>query len=217
MLLASATTLPLVLAATGCRSSEAFAGPDPLGGPPPPSPDVITLEAVIAAEANLIQAYKTAISGDSRATAKPGNLTTLLTQHEQHLAQLQAHLVVPPGQGGRDGQGGQGGSGSPGGQGGRGGLRGTTSPQTRGVQGVQGIQEGQEGQGGRGGLGGSGGQAVPPSSGGSRGVAPPGLAQLERTSAAYLVRQLAAAQPSLAQLFASIAACHATHVAALGA
>ena len=119
MLLASATTLPLLLAATGCRSSEAFAGPDPLGGPPPPSPDVITLEAVIAAEANLIQAYKTAISGDSRASAQPGELTTLLAQHEQHLVQLRARLVLPPGQGGR------------GGPGSRGGLGGTVPPQDR--------------------------------------------------------------------------------------
>ncbi len=168
MLLASATTLPLVLAAAGCRSSQAFDGPDPLGGPPPPSPDVITLEAVISAEANLIQAYKMAISGDSRATAQPPSLTTLLTQHEQHLAQLRARLVLPPGYEGR------------------GSLGGTASPQARGVQ------------GGR----------------------PPGLAQLraaERGSAASLVRQLATAEPALAQLFASIAACHATHVAALGA
>jgi hypothetical protein len=165
MLLASATTLPLLLAATGCRSSEAFAGPDPLAGPPSPSPDVITLEAVIAAETNLIHLYKTAISGVSRATAP------LLSQHEQHLAQLSARLILPSA---------------------------TSSPP------------------GRGGLGGPG---VPPGSGGSRGVVPPGLAQLrtaERESATSLVRQLGAAEPALAQLFASIAACHATHVAALG-
>jgi hypothetical protein len=42
------------------------------------------------------------------------------------------------------------------------------------------------------------------------------LRAAERGSAADLVRQLGAAQPALAQLFASIAACHATHVAALG-
>jgi hypothetical protein len=154
MLLASATTLPLLLAATGCRSSEAFAGPDPLAGPPSPAPDVITLEAVITAETNLIQLYKRAINGVSRAT------TPLLSQHEQHLAQLSARLVLP----------------SP-----------TSSP---------------PGQGGRGAPVGR----------------PPGLAQLksaEQTSAANLVRQLGAAEPALAQLFASIAACHATHVAAL--
>jgi len=156
MLLASATTLPLLLAAAGCRSSEAFAGPDPLAGPPRPSPDVITLEAVIAAESNLIHLYKTAISGDSRATAP------LLTQHELHLAQLQARLT-----------------------------------------GVRGVRGGGEPPGAR---------RVP-------GGRPPGPAQLraaERVSAADLVRQLAGVEPALAQLFASIAACHATHVAALG-
>ncbi len=135
---------------------------------------MITLEAVIAAEGNLIQAYKTAISGDSRATAQPGGLITLLTQHEQHLAQLRARLIVPTGTKAASGR-----------QGGRGGLAGTVPPKVRGVP------------GGR----------------------PPGPAQLraaERTSAAYLVRQLATTQPALAQLFASIAACHATHAAALG-
>jgi len=170
VLLASATTLPLLLAATGCRSSEAFAGPDPLAGPPSPSPDVITLEAVIAAETNLIRLYKMATSGVSRATAP------LLSQHEQHLAQLSARLVLPSG---------------------------TSSP---------------PGQGGRGGQGGLEGRGAPPGSGGSRGVVPPGLAELrsaERESATSLVRQLGTAEPALAQLFASIAACHATHVAAL--
>ncbi len=164
MLLASATTLPLLLAATGCRSSEAFAGPDPLAGPASPAPDVITLEAVIAAETNLIHLYKTAITGVSRATAP------LLSQHEQHLAQLSARLVLPS----------------------------ATSSAPR-----------------RGGLGGT----VPPQDRGAPGGRPPGLAQLraaERESAADLVRQLGAAQPALAQLFASIAASHATHVAALG-
>ena len=97
MLLASATTLPLLLAATGCRSSEAFAGPDPLARPPSPAPDVITLEAVIAAEANLIQLYKTAISGGSGTAARPRTLGPLLAQHEQHLARLKARLIEPAG------------------------------------------------------------------------------------------------------------------------
>lgn len=158
MLLASATTLPILLAATGCRSSEAFDGPDPLAGPPSPSPDVVTLEAVIAAEANLIDLYKRAISGVSRATAP------LLSQHEQHLAQLSARLVLPSA---------------------------TSSPV---------------------------GQRPSP---GASTVAPARataarLRAAERESAADLVRQLGAAEPALAQLFASIAACHATHVAALG-
>ena len=160
MLLASATTLPLLLAATGCRSSEAFAGPDPLAGPSSPAPDVITLEAVIAAETNLIHLYKTAISGVSRATAP------LLNQHEQHLAQLSARLVWP----------------SP--------LSSAPGPQ-RPSPGVA---------------------TAPPAR-----VTAALLQAAERESAAKLVRQLGAAEPALAQLFASIAASHATHVAALGA
>jgi hypothetical protein len=159
VLFASATTLPLLLAAAGCRSAAVFAGPDPLAGPPSPSPDVITLQAVIAAEANLIDLYHAAVGGDPRGT------DTLLTQHEQHLAQLKARLVLPS----------------------------ATSP-----------------------------AAAP-------GRPPPGAAPVaparvtvarllgaERASAAGLVRQLAGVEPALAQLFASIAACHATHVAALG-
>jgi hypothetical protein len=156
MLLASATTLPLLLAATGCRSSEAFAGPDPLAGPPSPSPDVITLEAVIAAETNLIQLYKTAISGVSRATAP------LLSQHEQHLAQLSARLVLPSA---------------------------ASSPP---------------------------GQQRPSPSAAAGAVTAAHLRTAERESATSLVRQLGAVEPALAQLFASIAACHATHVTALG-
>ena len=159
MLLASATTLPLLLAAAGCRSSEAFAGPDPLAGPPSPAPDVITLEAVIAAETNLIHLYKTAIGGVSRATAP------LLSQHEQHLAQLSARLVLPSAA-----------SSAPG-------------PQ-RPSPGVA--------------------TAAPAR------VTAALLQAAERASAADLVRQLGSAEPALAQLFASIAASHATHVAALG-
>jgi hypothetical protein len=94
MLLASATTLPLLLAAAGCRSSDAFAGPDPLAGRPRLAPDVVTLQAVIAAEENLIFLYRTAISGDSR-TARAQQLKPLLSQHEQHLTQLKARLIQP--------------------------------------------------------------------------------------------------------------------------
>ncbi len=96
MLLASVTTLPLLLAAAGCRSSDAFAGPDPLAGRPRPAPDVVTLQAVIAAEENLIFLYRTAISGDSGA-AGAQDLDQLLAQHEQHLTQLRARLILPPG------------------------------------------------------------------------------------------------------------------------
>jgi hypothetical protein len=97
MLLVSATTLPLLFATAGCRSSDVFAGPDPLGGPPPLGHDVLTLQAVIAAEENLILLYRTAIGGEHPAAARTRTLRSLLAQHEQHLAQLRARLVEPPG------------------------------------------------------------------------------------------------------------------------
>lgn len=97
MLLTSAT-LPLLLAAAGCRSSDVFAGPDPLAGRPPPSHDVVTLQAVITAEQNLIHLYQAAINGGSGIKRSPDLLRPLLAEHEQHLARLKARLVLPPGQ-----------------------------------------------------------------------------------------------------------------------
>jgi hypothetical protein len=96
VLAASAAALPLLLGAAGCRSSDAFAGPDPLAGPPPLGHDVLTLQAVIAAEENMIDLYRTASNGDSE-TSRARLLRSLLAQHEQHLVQLKARLVVPPG------------------------------------------------------------------------------------------------------------------------
>ena len=96
-LLASAAALPLLLATAGCRSSDVFTGPDPLAGRPRPAPDVVTLAAVIAAEENLIGLYRTALAGDSAATARGHDLLVLLAQHEQHLTRLLARLLQPPG------------------------------------------------------------------------------------------------------------------------
>ena len=96
-LLASAATLPLLLATVGCRSSDAFTGPDPLAGRPRPAPDVVMLAAVIAAEEDLIGLYRTALAGDSAATARSRDLPALLAQHEQHLTRLRARLIQPPG------------------------------------------------------------------------------------------------------------------------
>jgi hypothetical protein len=97
MLLASAATLPLLVAVGGCRSSDAFAGPDPLAGPPRPAPEVITLQAVITAEEDLIALYRAAI--DQAATARAGMLRSLLAEHNQHLVQLRDRLILPPGKG----------------------------------------------------------------------------------------------------------------------
>jgi hypothetical protein len=101
ILLASATTLPLLLATAGCRSSDVFAGPDPLAGRPPLGHDVLTLQTVIAAEEYLIYLYQAAINGDSATASQDTRsrlLRPLLAQHEQHLAQLRARLIEPPGQ-----------------------------------------------------------------------------------------------------------------------
>jgi hypothetical protein len=96
-LLASAATLPLLLAAAGCRSSDVFTGPDPLAGRPPLGHDVLTLQAVITAEEDLIGLYRTAIGTDHVTASRSRTLSSLLGQHEQHLAQLKARLVIPPG------------------------------------------------------------------------------------------------------------------------
>jgi hypothetical protein len=96
-LLASAAALPLLLATAGCRSADVFTGPDPLAGRPRPAPDVVTLAAVIAAEENLIALYRTALAGDSAATARGHDLRALLAEHEQHLTRLRARLIQPPG------------------------------------------------------------------------------------------------------------------------
>ncbi len=96
MLAASAAALPALLALAGCRSSDAFAGPDPLAGRPSLSPDVITLQAVIAAEQTMIKLYQAAVDG-SLAADQARSLEGLLGQHRQHLGLLQARLVRPPG------------------------------------------------------------------------------------------------------------------------
>ena len=96
MLAASAAALPALLAIAGCRSSDVFAGPDPLAGRPPLSPDVITLQEVIAAERAMIALYQAAVNGGMRPAR---TLEGLLAEHRQHLSRLQARLVLPPGSG----------------------------------------------------------------------------------------------------------------------
>jgi hypothetical protein len=111
VLAASAAAVPVLLATAGCRSSDAFAGPDPLAGRPTLSPDVVGLQAVIAAEQAMITLYQSAVashlalstagptSGPTTgpATGRAGVLEELLAQHRQHLGQLQARLVLPAG------------------------------------------------------------------------------------------------------------------------
>src|ERR1700728_347995 len=187
MLVASATALPLLLAASGCRSPDAFDGPDPLAGRPSPGHDVVVLQAAISAEEALISLYVTATA---TATAKEGSklLASLLAQHRQHLARLRAALVLPPGAA----------TASPSVTAS---ARATASP---GATASAGGSAGGKGAGGKG-AGGKGAGMV------AR------LRAAERASAAAGLRRLATVDPSLAQLLASIAACDATHVAALAA
>jgi hypothetical protein len=96
VLAASAAALPALLAIAGCRSSDAFAGPDPLAGRPALSPDVITLQEVINAERAMIALYQVAVNGGTRPAR---TLEGLLAEHRQHLSRLQARLVLPPGSG----------------------------------------------------------------------------------------------------------------------
>lgn len=96
MLAASAAALPVLLATAGCRSSDAFAGPDPLAGRPTLSPDVITLQEVITAERTMIALYQAAMNGGTRPAR---TLEGLLVQHRQHLSRLQVRLVLPSGSG----------------------------------------------------------------------------------------------------------------------
>jgi hypothetical protein len=177
MLVASATALPLLLAASGCRSSDAFDGPDPLAGRPSPGHDVVVLQAAISAEEALISLYVTATA---TATAKEGSklLASLLAQHRQHLARLRAALVLPPGPA-------------------------TASPSVTASAGATASPGATASAGG--GAGGKGAGVI------AR------LRAAERASAAAGLRRLATVDPSLAQLLASIAACDATHVAALAA
>ena len=176
MLLASAATMPLLLAASGCRSSDAFDGPDPLAGRPGPGHDVVVLQAAIAAEEALVSLYVTVISAGSASSATPAAgselLESLLAQHGQHLARLRAALLLPPGTA-------------------------TASPEVTVSAGSTASPGGTAGAGGR--------DVV------TR------LRAAERASAAAGVRRLGTVEPALAQLFASIAACDATHVAALAA
>jgi hypothetical protein len=90
-------SVPLLLAAAGCRSADVFVGQDPLGRPPPLEHDTVVLEAAIAAEVEMISRYESAMPGGSGDGSRRTVLASLLAQHEQHLTQLKARLIVPSG------------------------------------------------------------------------------------------------------------------------
>lgn len=91
VVLAAAATVPLV-AVSGCR------GLGVLGTPPSPPPDVVLLQAAIAAEKLMVARYATALrQAGTWPAAAARVLEPLHAEHQAHLAQLQSRLVVPAG------------------------------------------------------------------------------------------------------------------------
>lgn len=87
-----------VLAALAAAGTGGLAGcasePSPWAKPPKPSPEVGALHEVIDAEYTMIAKYTAVLA------AFPGlaaTMSPLLAQHREHLAALQARLVIPPG------------------------------------------------------------------------------------------------------------------------
>ena len=86
VLTAGAVMLPLAATAS-CGVPEA------LRKPPGLSASVRTLRASITAEQALVDDYRTVIR---RYPQLSGRLDSFLSQHQQHLTQLQSRLIVPP-------------------------------------------------------------------------------------------------------------------------
>jgi hypothetical protein len=196
VLAASAAALPVLLVTAGCRSSDAFAGPDPLAGPPSLSPDVITLQQVIAAEQAMITLYRAAVGGAAVGGAAVGG------------AAVGGAFAGGAAEGGAFAGGAAGGGGP------------QVGGRARILEGLLGQHRQHLGQ-----LqarlvlpsGLPSASASASASGAAVGrVTIARLRAAERASAADLVRRLVTVPPALAQLFASIAASDATHVTVLG-
>jgi hypothetical protein len=90
--LTASAALPAVLvtlAATGCEPLDAA-----LGKTPPLSRDVLTLQAAITAEQDLIDLYNRTMA--SYSVLSPA-LTPLLAEHREHLARMRARISYPSG------------------------------------------------------------------------------------------------------------------------
>lgn len=84
----AATTLAAPLAAVASCGV-----PNPLTGPPGPSPEVRTLRAAISAEQALVGRYQKVLAAHPDLAA---SLRPILAQHQDHLSQLKSRLIVPP-------------------------------------------------------------------------------------------------------------------------
>jgi hypothetical protein len=154
LLAASPTTLPLLLALSACK------GPAVLSAPPTVSPRTQMLLHAVTAELNLIWIYNKTITSYSGLAA---TLVPLRSEHQQHLAQLRARVVEPPGKHVPDTV--------------------TAKPA------IAATADGAVAQ----------------------------LRAAEQAAVRTLMSRLGGASPSLAQLYASIAASEATHVTVLSA
>jgi len=159
-----------------------------LATPPRPAPDVAVLRSAIAAEEVMIARYDAVIRRSARLAR---GLRPLRDEHLLHLAQLRSRLIVPLG-------------------------RANAASASPSVSGRTLHEHEAAGQGSAGHGSAGHGEAGP-------GAVPAGAAAIsflqaaERAAAADLLRKLAVASPSLAQLMASVAASETTHVAALSA
>jgi hypothetical protein len=143
---------------TGCKGIQV------LGTPPPPAPDVVALRGAISAEKLLVARYTTALSLLQSQLPAPlqAAMRAVQTEHAEHLMQLKARLIEPPGSA----------------------VTPSASPTPSASVGLTGGVS----------------------------AAVMALELAEQAASDRLISQLAVLPPSLAQLFASIAASEATHV-----
>lgn len=96
--------LVLAAAAAGSLALAGCKGISALGPLPKPGADVVTLDDAIDAEELMVARYQSAqgvlaASGGTASPAKPGTralVADLLAEHQAHLRQLRARLVLPP-------------------------------------------------------------------------------------------------------------------------
>jgi hypothetical protein len=153
LLAVSAASMPALLSLNACKGPGV---PAVLSGPPPVSDQTTMLLHAVTEEQNLIWLYDKVSAAHPELALRP-----LRTEHRQHLAQLSARVVEPPGK---------------------------TVPDT---------------------------VTSRPAIAATSAAAVAQLRAAEQRAVKVLLSRLGGASPSLAQLYASVAASEATHVAVL--
>ncbi len=82
---------------TGSLSLAGCKGITALGPVPAIGPAVVTLEHAIESEEALVAMYRTAAHSIARVSTAAAVITAISAEHQAHLAQLRARLIVPPG------------------------------------------------------------------------------------------------------------------------